>query len=194
MASQRATPERLAAFSDGVLAIIITIMVLDLRVPHEVSLATLCGIWPTFASYALSYLFVGLLWINHHHLLRYAETADARVIWSNLGLLFFVSLIPFFTSLMAENHMNALTTALYAFIFLLVTVSFSLFQAAVTRQAGHAEEVRCMFSVARKRNWIAMALYILAIPSAYVRPAISFALIFGVALLYSAPNAARHEA
>jgi uncharacterized membrane protein len=87
--------ERLGAFSDGVIAIIITIMVLDLKPPHESSLQALLGLWPTFSAYALSYLFVGVVWVNHHHLLRYVENASPSIIWSSMVFLFFVSLIPF---------------------------------------------------------------------------------------------------
>lgn len=105
------TPERLAAFSDGVLAIIITIMVLELKVPHESSLQALCGMAGTFFSYGLSYLFVGVIWINHHHLIRHTERAELALIWANLFLLFFVSLIPFFTAYMAEKE-DSFTTAL----------------------------------------------------------------------------------
>jgi hypothetical protein len=103
------------------------------KAPHDGSPRAFIALWPAFASYAISYLFVGVVWINHHHLLRYTESAEPSVIWSNLLFLFFVCLIPFFTSYMAENHMNSFATALYAVIFLLITIAFNLFQLAVTR-------------------------------------------------------------
>jgi uncharacterized membrane protein len=174
-----------------VIAVIITIMVLELKAPHDASPAALFALWPAFASYALSYLFVGVVWINHHHLLRYAESADSSIIWTNLLFLFLVSLIPFFTSYMAENHMNSFTTALYAVVFLLITVAFNLFQAAITRQAGEEAELKALVRAARRRNWIALLFYALAIPAAYLHPAISLGLILGVSLLYFAPDAVK---
>jgi uncharacterized membrane protein len=190
MSARKATPERLGAFSDGVLAIIITIMVLDLKVPHESGVAALVGMWPVFFSYALSYLFVGVVWINHHHLIRHTERAEPGVIWANLLLLFFVSLIPFFTAYMAER-MDSFTTALYAFIFLLVTISFMLFQNVIARQFGHDPDLRTMDQAGRKRNWLALILYAVAIPAAYLHPAFSLALVVAVSALYFVPEANR---
>jgi uncharacterized membrane protein len=112
MAGHKPTSERLAAFSDGVLAIIITIMVLDLKAPHNTSLESLLQLWPTFLSYALSYLFVGVFWLNHHHLIHHAEHAEPMVLWANLLALFPVSLIPFSTAYLAENRMAPFATAL----------------------------------------------------------------------------------
>ncbi len=191
MAIREASPERLAAVSDGVIAVIITIMVLDLKAPGNSSPAALFALWPAFASYALSYLFVGVVWINHHHLLRYAESADSAVIWSNLLFLFLVSLIPFSTSYMAETHMNSFTTCLYAVIFLLITIAFNLFQSAITRQSGEEAELQAMVRAAKRRNWIALLCYTLAIPAAYLHPAISLALVLGVSLLYFVPDAVK---
>lgn len=194
MRSRKVGPERLGAFSDGVIAIIITIMVLDLKAPHESNLGALFALWPTFAAYALSYLFVAVVWVNHHHLLRYAENASASVIWSNMAFLFFVSLIPFCTSYMAEQRMDSFTTALYASVFLLITVTFMLFQWSITRQiemtAGESAAVR----VATWRNWVAVLLYAIAIPAAYLHSAISLGLIMVVALLYFVPEAVKRVA
>jgi uncharacterized membrane protein len=143
----RATPERLAAFSDGVLAIIITIMVLELKAPRDASPAALFELSPTFSSYALSYLFVGVLWVNHPHLLRYAESATPPVLWPNLALLFFVSLIPFSTSYMAENRMASFTAAPYALIFLRITLAFIFFNRRLPnkpRKAGSLNPSTCI--------------------------------------------------
>src|SRR5271163_373679 len=130
MVKRKVGPERLGAFSDGVIAVIITIMVLELKAPHEASMAALLALWPTFLSYALSYLFVGIVWVNHHHVLRYTENADSFVIWTNLAFLFFVSLIPFFTAYLADNRMNSFTTAVYAAEFLAITIAFMFFERA----------------------------------------------------------------
>jgi uncharacterized membrane protein len=186
--------ERLGAFSDGVIAIIITIMVLDLKAPHESSLLALFALWPTFAAYALSYLFVGVVWVNHHHLLRYAENATASIIWSSMAFLFFVSLIPFCTSYLADRRMDSFTTALYAVNFLLITVAFMFFQWAVSRQIDLTPAESAAVRLATRRNWIALALYAIAIPAAYLHPAISLALILAVALLYFVPEMLKRTA
>jgi len=183
-----ATPERLGAFSDGVLAIIITIMVLDLKVPHESGAVALWGIWPTFFSYALSYLFVGVVWINHHHLLRHLARVNLAVIWANLCLLFTVSLIPFFTAYMAEKK-DSFATALYSGVFLLVTVTFIIFEGVIARQPSmHDSPER-----GRMRNWVALLGYIVAIPAAYIHPAAALAIIVGISALYFVPDTAKRS-
>jgi uncharacterized membrane protein len=189
MAQRRTTPERLAAFSDGVIAIIITIMVLELKVPHEASLQALSPLWPVFLSYALSYLFVGVFWVNHHHLLHLAKTADHMVVWANLLVLFFVSLIPFFTEYMAETHLHPFATALYAGIFLLVTVAFILLQKVIARQFGSDPELQAMDRAANKRNWIALVAYGAAIPAAWLHPAVTLLIILLIAAAYFIPDA-----
>ncbi|HEY0797346.1 MAG TPA: TMEM175 family protein, partial [Acidisarcina sp.] len=186
----RPGPERLGAFSDGVIAIIITIMVLDLHPPHGGGWRALAALWPTFAGYFLSYFIVALVWVNHHHLLRYCEVADGKVIWSNIGLLFVVSLIPFFTAYMSENRMSAFSTALYAGIFLLLTLSFILFLAVVSRQLED-EESRAESRGAMLRNCIVAAVYLVAIPAAYVHAGVSLGLMIANALVYVVPNAFR---
>jgi len=189
--TRKVGPERLGAFSDGVIAIIITIMVLDLRPPHDSNLGAVFALWPTFAAYALSYLFVGVVWANHHHLLRYAENASAPVIWTSMGFLFFVSLIPFCTAYLAERRMDSFTTALYAVNFFLITVAFMFFQWSITRQIDMTSSENAAVRVANWRNWIALALYALAVPAAYLHPAISLSLILAVALLYFVPEAVK---
>ena len=144
MARRQPTTERLGAFSDGVLAVIITIMVLELKAPHGVSLTALMELWPTFLSYALSYLFIGVFWANHHHMLQYAERADHGVVWANLFVLFLVSLIPFFTAYMAENRLEPFTTALYAGIFFLITAAFMILQKVIASQFGSDNDLKEM--------------------------------------------------
>jgi uncharacterized membrane protein len=158
-------------------------------VPHESNLHALAAMWPTFFGYALSYLFVGVVWINHHHLIRYTDRAEPAVIWTNLLLLFFVSLIPFFTAYMAESRMDSFTTALYAGIFLLVTIAFMQFQNTIARQFGNDAELRAMDHVGRKRNWIALIAYAVAIPAAYVHPGVSLSIVVCISALYFVPDA-----
>jgi len=189
MSGENPTPERLGAFSDGVLAIIITIMVLELKVPRDSNPEALLSLWPTFLSYGLSYLFVGTVWVNHHHLLRYTERAEPKVIWANLVLLFFVSLIPFFTAYMAETRMDPFTTALYAGIFLLITIAFMFFQKVIASQFQGDTRLMLMDRAARRRNWIALLSYTAAIPAAWIQPALSLAIIVAVSGLYFVPEA-----
>ena len=183
-------PERLSAFSDGVIAIIITIMVLELKVPHQASLGAVLALWPVLTSYALSYLIVALIWINHHHLVLHVRHADSLILWTNLLLLFLVSLIPFFTEYMAETRMASFSTALYAASFVAVDASFMLFEHRVALQIDpedtHTQDARRR---AKRRNWIALWLYIVAVPAAYLHPAVSLGIILFNALLYVAPEA-----
>ena len=189
MAARKPTPERLGAFSDGVIAIVITIMVLELKPPHDASLHAILNLWPTFLSYALSYLFVGVFWANHHHLLRYAEWAEPLLIWSNLLVLFFVSLIPFFTAYISATSFSSLAAALYAGNFLLVTAAFMLLQNVIAKQFGTDAVLKAMDKAARKRNWIALVAYAAAIPAAYLQPLVSLAIVFCIAALYFIPDA-----
>jgi uncharacterized membrane protein len=123
---QKSSPERLSIFSDGVFAIIITILVLDLRAPESASFAALLPLWPTALSYAVSYLFLAIVWVNHHHLLRYAETATPRLIWANFAHLFSMSLLPFTTAWMARTRLAPAPVALYAGVFVLVNATYLL--------------------------------------------------------------------
>jgi len=164
-------------------------MVLELKVPREGNPAALLALWPTFTSYALSYFFVGIVWVNHHHLLRYVEEADSVLIWTNLIFLFVVSLIPFSTAYMADTHMEPFPTALYAGVFLSITVAFMFFQWAIARQFAEDAESRAMYRAGVRRNWIAAVLYALAIPAAYLHPAIALGIIALVGALYFIPNA-----
>ena len=180
---------RMEAFSDGVLAIIITIMVLEIKVPHGSQWEALKPLIPTFISYVLSFTFVGVYWANHHHMLQYAERASHTIIWANLLVLFFVSLIPFFTAYMAENRMQPFTTALYAGVFFLVTVAFMILQKTVANESAPDGESKQRYRTASKRNWIALVAYVFAIFAAWLHPALSLIVIFGIAALYFIPDA-----
>ncbi|WP_091998200.1 TMEM175 family protein [Paraburkholderia lycopersici] len=127
---------RLEAFSDGVLAIIITIMVLELKVPHGEDLAALVPLWPVYLSYVLSFLYVGIYWNNHHHMLHAARRVNGTVLWANLHLLFWLSLLPFTTGWMGENHFGRWPTALYGINLLLCAVAYVLLQIALVRYQG----------------------------------------------------------
>jgi uncharacterized membrane protein len=127
---------RLEAFSDGVLAIIITIMVLDLKVPQKVELASLKPVVPVFLSYVLSYVYVGIYWNNHHHLLHSTQHVSAGILWANLHLLFWLSLFPFATAWMGENHFASTPTAVYGFVLLMAAMAYWVLQRAIIVRQG----------------------------------------------------------
>src|SRR5580698_4455350 len=127
---------RLEAFSDGVLAIIITIMVLDLRVPHDVEIVALKPILPVFLSYVLSFVIVGIYWNNHHHLFHSTKHVTGSILWANMNLLFWLSLFPFTTAWMGENHLASTPTAVYGLVLLMASVAFYVLQRAIIVQQG----------------------------------------------------------
>jgi uncharacterized membrane protein len=189
MVKKDISPTRLEAFSDGVIAIIITIMVLELKIPHETMPAELLRQWPVFFSYALSYFMVAIYWINHHHLIHYITRVDTRILWANMLLLFCVSLIPFFTAYMGENHMTSFATALYVAELFICGFAFLILLAAVGRHFRDDEDMRCFRRAAIFKNVAALALYTIAAPAAYYHPALAFAITFVVAIMYVLPNA-----
>src|SRR6476660_7439691 len=127
---------RLEAFSDGVLAIIITIMVLELKLPHGTDLAALRSLLPVFSSYVLSFIYVGIYWNNHHHLFHSARHVSAAILWANLHLLFWLSLFPMATAWMGENHAEPTPSAVYGFVLLMAAIAYYLLQCAIIAHAG----------------------------------------------------------
>lgn len=178
---------RLEAFSDGVLAIIITIMVLELKVPHDASLAGLSHLWPVFSSYVLSFVFVGLYWNNHHHMLHASETVNGWVLWANLHLLFWLSLIPFTTAWMGENHFAPLPVALYGFVLFMAGGAYYLL--AHFLMYHHGKESLLSRAIGKDIKTLAsLAAYISAIPLAFVNQWISLVLYVVVAMLWIVPE------
>jgi uncharacterized membrane protein len=182
------SPERIASFSDGVLAVIITIMVLDLKPPSGADWRALVPLWHLFFSYAVSYIFVGVFWANHHYMIRDARVADHKLVGANLFALFTVSLIPFCTAYLAENHMQAFPTALYAGQILLATFAYLILQRVVHAQNASDPDVERKAHVAIKRDWISVIAFVFAVPAAYLHPALSFVLILSGVLCYFLPN------
>src|SRR5438874_2917187 len=158
---------RLEAFSDGVLAIIITIMVLELKVPHSVELAALKPILPVFLSYVLSFIYLGIYWNNHHHMFQAAGQVSGGILWANLHLLFWLSLFPFATGWMGENHLASMPTAAYGAVLLMAALAWLILQRAIIAQQGPesvlAEAVGCDW-----KGKISPVLYFSAIPLAFV--------------------------
>jgi len=178
---------RLEAFSDGVIAIIITIMVLELRVPHGADFATLAPLWPKFLSYILSFVYVGIYWNNHHHMLHAAGKVSASVLWANLHLLFWLSLFPFATGWMGENHFAALPAAVYGLVLLLAAIAYWLLQQAIIAAQGPGSVLQRAVGSDWKGK-LSPVFYLAAIPAAFWHTGISLALYVGVALLWLVPD------
>ena len=178
---------RLEAFSDGVLAIIITIMVLELKVPHATELAALKPILPHLLSYVLSFIYLGIYWNNHHHLFQAAEEDSGGILWANLHLLFWLSLFPFTTDWVGENRLAPTPTAVYGFVLLMAAVAFEILLCAIIAREGRDSLV----AQAVGREWkgkLSLVLYIVAIPLAFVSPWIAAGLYVFVALLWLIPD------
>jgi uncharacterized membrane protein len=187
--SQEITPNRLEAFSDGVIAIIITIMVLELKVPHSDTLEGLGTLWPKFLSYALSFLLVAEYWMNHHLLFTLICRVDNRVLWSNLLLLFTISLIPFFTAFMGENHISAFSVMAYSACTCACSFVYLVLLTAIFRECDETGAQRSLRRSAYFKSITAIVIYGCAVPAALVHPALSLALNFVVGMMYFLPDA-----
>jgi len=179
---------RLEAFSDGVIAVIITIMVLELKVPSDTTLTALRSLAPQFLSYLLSFLVVAIMWVNHHHMLHSARRADARLLWSNNTLLFWMSLVPFVTAYMGNNHRDPRAVALYGFVLALCSVSFVLLRSAIVQHHQDNPDMVRYHRGIQAKNMYSLLLYLAAVPLAFVDVRISFAIFVFVALSYFLPE------
>jgi uncharacterized membrane protein len=178
---------RLEAFSDGVIAIIITIMVLDLKVPHETDFAALKPVLPVFLSYVLSFVYVGIYWNNHHHMLNAAERVSGGILWANLHLLFWLSLFPFATGWMGENHLSATPTAAYGFVLLMAAIAYWILQQTIIARHGRDS----LLARAVGGDWkgkLSPVLYLASIPLAYASVWIAAGIYIFVALLWLVPD------
>jgi len=178
---------RLEAFSDGVIAIIITIMVLELKAPHEASLAALKPLLPVFLSYVLSYVYVGIYWNNHHHLFQCTRRVSAGILWANLHLLFWLSLVPFATAWIGENHAASTPTATYGVILLMAAIAYCILKRAIIVQQGDDS----LLARALGSDWkgkLSPVMYLIAIPVAFAKPWIANGIYSFVALLWFIPD------
>jgi len=178
---------RLEAFSDVVLAIVITIMVLELKVPHEPTVVGLAPLWPIFLSYVLSFIYVGIYWTNHHHLMHAVHSISGRVLWANLHLLFWLSLIPFVTAWMGENHFATIPVAAYGVALFLAALAYWLL---VRKLIGHHEDNRELGEAIETdlKGWVSMGLYVPGIGLSFVNPWAGFITYAIVALVWSVPD------
>ena len=178
---------RLEAFSDGVIAIIITIMVLELKVPHGDGFDALIPVLPTLLLYLLSFVYVGIYWNNHHHMLHACGKVSGSVLWANLHLLFWLSLIPFATEWMGQNHFGAAPTAAYGFVLLMSAVAYLILQGLIIRVSG----TDSVLKAAVGRDWkgkTSMVLYVVAIASAYWSPLVSHVIYVAIAAIWLIPD------
>ena len=178
---------RLEAFSDGVIAILITIMVLELKVPHGGNLAVLRPVLPVFLTYVLSYVFLGIYWNNHHHLLQAATRVDGKILWANLHLLFWLSLVPFVTGWMGENHDDALPTAVYGLVLLLAGIAYVILQGTII--AGQGKDSPLAAAVGRDlKGKASAALYATAVLVSFVERRAAWVIYVIVALIWLVPD------
>ena len=181
------TKNRLEAFSDGVIAIIITIMVLELKVPHDPDLSALTKLAPVFVSYVLSFIYVGIYWNNHHHLLHAVERVSGGILWANMHLLFWLSLIPFVTGWMGENHFAGTPVAVYGVVLLMCAVAyFILVRALIGRHGKESKLARAIGS--DQKGKISLVLYAAAVPITRLNPWISFGMYVLVAAMWLVPD------
>ena len=181
------TTNRMEAFSDGVIAIIITIMVLELRVPHEAGLAALRPLVPVLLSYVLSFIYLGIYWNNHHHLLHAVDHVDGRVLWANLHLLFWLSLVPFVTAWMGENHFARLPVAIYGVVLLAASVAYYILTRALI--ALHGRTSKLSIAVGKDfKGQVSTAIYAVGIPLTLLRWWLGFGLYVLVAIIWLAPD------
>lgn len=178
---------RIEAFSDGVLAIIITIMVLELKVPHGEDFAALKPLLPVFLSYVLSFIYVGIYWNNHHHLLKACRKVSGRVMWANLHLLFWLSLLPFTTGWAGENHLAPLPTACYGLVLLFAAIAYAILQSCILRHHGRDSRLAIALGGDFKGK-ISPIAYLVAIFISFYRPWIAACIYTGVALLWLVPD------
>jgi uncharacterized membrane protein len=178
---------RLEAFTDGVLAIAITIMVLELKVPHETDLAGVQASLPLLCAYLLSFVNVGIFWVNHHHMLHATDRIDGRVLWANLALLFWLSLVPFVIRWMDEAGFTAWPTAAYGFVLMMAAISYTVMQWMIVECNGRSSRLAAAIGNDLKGK-ASLAMYALAIPLAFVHPWIAIGLYIAVALVWLVPD------
>jgi uncharacterized membrane protein len=179
--------DRLNAFSDGVIAILITILVLELRIPHGTDLAALKGLVPIFLTYVLSFVFLAIYWNNHHHMLQLTDTVTGGILWANTHLLFWLSLIPFVTGWMGENHFAPLPTALYGVVLMFAGIGYFILEQTIIRAQGAHSRLRAAVGSDTKGK-ISVVLYLIAIPLAFVHQLLADAIYVAVALMWLVPD------
>jgi uncharacterized membrane protein len=178
---------RLEAFSDGVLAIIITIMVLELKVPHDPDIKALLPLLPVFLTYVLSFIYLGIYWNNHHHLLKTCRETTAGIMWANLHLLFWLSLFPFVTGWMGENHFKSIPSALYGAVLLMAALAYYVLQTLIVSVHGRDSKLAKAIGADFKGK-LSPVLYAVAIAISFFKPWVAGCIYIGVALMWLIPD------
>jgi len=190
MGEEKITADRLAAFSDAVFAVIVTIMVLEIKAPDEQAFSALWALWPTAISYAVSYLFIAIIWINHHYLMRFVGPPTLGLIWINFVHLFLVSLLPFATAWVARTRLASSPVAFYAGLFVLIDIAYNIFEREILAHADATQVSERTRRMARRRSLGVLASFTIAMLVALVAPRIAFGLICGALILHLRPDAA----
>ena len=191
MREENETAHRLAAYSDAVFAVIVTIMVLELKAPDRSGFSDLWPLWPTAISYAVSYLFIAIIWINHHHLMRFVGAPSLRLIWMNFVHLFMVSLLPFATAWVARTRLASSPVAFYAGLFVCIDIAYNVFEREVFAHADATHVCERMRRMARRRSLVVLAIFTTAMLVALVAPRLGFGLICVALLLHLRPDVPR---
>ena len=179
--------DRLTAFTDGVMAIIVTIMVLELKPPAGAGVADLAHLWPVFLSYVLSFVYIGIYWNNHHHFFQLVDEVDGAVLWANLHLLFWLSLIPFATAWVGEHEGQVVPTALYGAALLMPAIAWYLMQSVIVRQQGPDSPLHAALGRDLKGK-LSPFLYLGGVGVSFVLPVLAYAIYAGVALMWLVPD------
>lgn len=191
MGEDKITADRMTAFSDAVFAVIVTIMVLELRAPNRASFWALWPLWPTAISYAVSYLFIAIIWINHHYLMRFVGPPSLGLIWINFVHLFLVSLLPFATAWVARTRLASSPVAFYAGLFVCIDVAYNVFEHHVLVRADPTQVSARTRRMARRRSLVVLVSFVVAMLVAFVAPRVGFGLICAALLLHVRPEAPR---
>ncbi len=189
MHEKKITADRLAAYSDAVFAVIVTIMVLELKAPDEPGFSSLWPLWPTAISYAVSYLFIAIIWINHDHLMRFVDRPTLGLIWINFVHLFMVSLLPFATAWVARTRLASSAVAFYAGLFVCIDIAYNVFEREVLVRVDDTQVSDRARRVARRRSLVVLAIFTTAMLIAFVAPRLGFGLICGALILHLRPEA-----
>ena len=189
MHEEKITADRLAAYSDAVFAVIVTIMVLELKAPDQPGFPALWPLWPTAISYAVSYLFIAIIWINHHYLMRFVSRPTLGLIWINFVHLFMVSLLPFATAWIARTRLASSPVVFYAGLFVCIDIAYNFFEREVLVRADATQVSERTRRIARRRSLGVLASFTIAMLVAFVAPRLAFGLICGALILHLRPEA-----
>ena len=189
MREEKITADRLAAFSDGIFAVALTVMVLELKAPDQSAFSALWSLWPTGISYAVSFLFIAIIWINHHYLMRFVGPPTLRLIWMNFIHLFIVLLLPFATAWVARTRLASSPVVFYAGLFVCIDLAYNFFEREVLVRADATEVSEGTRRIARRRSLVVLASFTIAMLVAFVAPRLAFGLICTALILHLRPEA-----